>query len=88
MPVSPSLPEDPEDRTEPAFARNELYDTESLDFHELTPAQAAKAVKRMGAGGVVKHESVEGMGWKARRAAGSGGVVGDVVVPHGWRGVP
>lgn len=65
MPISaPSLGDD-EDRKDPRFQTDEMYDTESLDFPGLTPEQAEGVLKRLGAGVVDKLELVEGIGWKA-----------------------
>lgn len=65
MPISaPSLGDD-EDRRDPRFQDDELYDSESLAFPQLTPAQAETLLKKLGAGVVEKLELVEGIGWQA-----------------------
>lgn len=75
MPISaPSLGDD-EDRKDPRFQTDEMYDTESLDFPGLTPAQAEGVLKRLGAGVVDKLELVEGIGWKAGIEATDEGVI-------------
>lgn len=75
MPISaPSLGDD-EDRKDPRFQTDEMYDTESLDFPGLTPEQAEGVLKRLGAGVVDKLELVEGIGWKASIEATDEGVI-------------
>lgn len=75
MPISAPSLGDAEDRHDPRFQSDEMYDTESLDFPGLTPAQAETLLKRLGAGVVDKLELVEGIGWKARIQTTSDGVI-------------
>ncbi len=65
MPISAPSLGDAEDRHDPRFQSDEMYDTESLDFPGLTAVQAETVLKRLGAGVVDKLELVEGIGWKA-----------------------
>lgn len=75
MPISaPSLGDD-EDKIDPRFQSDELYDTDSLSFSGLTPAQAETLLKQLGAGVSEKHELVEGIGWKALIEEADDGVV-------------
>lgn len=74
MPISaPSLGDD-EDRRDPRFQDDELYDDESLEFPDLTPEQAEAVLKKLGAGVVEKLELLEGIGWQARIEALDEGV--------------
>lgn len=75
MPISaPSLGDD-EDSRDPRFQDDELYDSESLAFPQLTPAQAETLLKKLGAGVVEKLELVEGIGWQAHIEAVDRGVI-------------
>ena len=66
MPISAPSLGDEEDRRDPRFQDDELYESECLEFPDLTPAQAEAVLKRLGAGVVEKLALVEGIGWQAR----------------------
>ncbi len=66
MPISAPSLGDEEDRRDPRFQDDELYDSDQLEFPDLTPGQAEAVLKRLGAGVVEKLALVEGIGWQAR----------------------
>ena len=66
MPISAPSLGDEEDRRDPRFQDDDLYESESLAFSGLTPGQAEAVLKRLGAGVVEKLALVEGIGWQAR----------------------
>lgn len=76
MPISaPSLGSE-EDRNDPLQqSSQELYDQESLEFPGLSAAQAENILKRLGAGVVEKHQSVEAIGWRAQIETMDRGVI-------------
>ena len=74
MPISAPSLGDEEDSRDPRFQDDEMYETECLEFPQLSPGQAEAVLKRLGAGVVEKLALVEGIGWQARIEPAGGGV--------------
>lgn len=74
MPISTSSFGDERDGRYNEYESDELYDQETLDYPDLSPAQAETYLKRLGGGVDEKHAQVEGIGWKAEISPVDGGV--------------
>ena len=65
MPISTSSFGDERDSRYSEYDHEEMYETETLEFPGVTPAQAETYLKRLGGGVDEKHARVEGIGWFA-----------------------
>jgi hypothetical protein len=66
MPISTSNMNDSGgDNFSEEFSREEMFDTETLDFPGLDPATAETLLKRLGGGVAETQKLIEGMGWRA-----------------------
>ncbi|MEZ4715984.1 MAG: hypothetical protein R2851_07840 [Caldilineaceae bacterium] len=65
MPISTSSFGDERDSRYSEYDHEEMYETETLEFPGVTPAQAETYLKRLGGGVDEKHTRVEGIGWFA-----------------------
>lgn len=74
MPISTSSFGDERDNRYSDYQSEEQYEVETMEFADITPAQAEAYLKRLGGGVNEKHKEVEGIGWKAAIESRDGGV--------------
>ncbi len=74
MPISTSSFGDERDQKYGEYEAAEQYETETIDYAELTLTQAETYLKRLGGGVEEKMHRVEGIGWSADFAASVAGV--------------
>ena len=77
MPISTSSFGDERDSRYSEYDHEEMYETETLEFPGVSPAQAETYLKRLGGGVDEKHARVEGIGWFAVINATDDGVAVD-----------
>jgi hypothetical protein len=74
MPISTSSFGDERDNQYNEYQSPDDYESQSLEFADLTSEQAETFLKRLGGGVEEKLRRVEGVGWIAEIAASNGGV--------------
>jgi len=74
MPISTSSFGDERDSRYSEYGSAENYESESMDFANLTVPSAENMLKRLGGGVAEKNHIVEGIGWKATIEPSSTGV--------------
>lgn len=65
MPISTSAFGDERDNRYNEYQSPDLFERETLEFPTIQADVAEALLKRLGGGVAEKHESVEGIGWKA-----------------------
>jgi len=74
MPISTSSFGDERDEKYGEYQHAEQYESEAIDYPDITVEQAETYLKRLGGGVEEKLRRVEGIGWKAEFTASDAGV--------------